>query len=143
MRRLADERGVIIALDNRAALATIGADEHRMQQVLLVLLDNAIRYARPNGRITVTLETAPDGLSVRISDDGIGIHAGDLPFVFERFFRGRNAESSDRFGSGLGLPLAKAIVEAHAGKLTIESEHGVGTQAIIRLPGRFDARAVS
>jgi two-component system sensor histidine kinase GlrK len=112
-------------------------DALRIEQVLDNLLSNALKFS-PEGGI-VKLHMAPDSksgvLEVAVSDAGPGIVSEDLPHIFERFYQGRNKAKSNSAGSGLGLALAKKVVEAHGGRIWIESESGKGTtvRLILRL----------
>jgi signal transduction histidine kinase len=105
-----------------------------MQQVLHNLLENAIRYTEPGGKIRVRLSSSPSEAAIDVTDTGIGIPAADLPFVFERFFRSDRARRAYHGGSGLGLSIARWIVEAHKGTITVESEIGKGTTFTVKLP---------
>ncbi len=116
------------------------ADADRVEQVLVNLLDNAIKFS-PSGS-TVTVRVAQDGVeqgeptpvSVSVEDEGVGIPAQDLPRLFERFYRVDQARSRDRGGSGLGLSIAQALVEAQGGHIWLESEEGRGTTVYFTLP---------
>jgi signal transduction histidine kinase len=112
------------------------ADADRIEQVLVNLLDNAIKYSPEGGRIIVAIdeESPAETVSVTVRDEGVGIPAGDLPRVFERFYRVDRARARDGGGSGLGLSIAKAIIEAHGGDITLKSEEGQGTTVRFTLP---------
>jgi two-component system OmpR family sensor kinase len=112
----------------------VPGDPKRLRQLLLILLDNAVRYSLPRSSVQVELTAADDRCSVRVSDRGIGIAEADLANVFERYYRGSNATAWTRDGTGLGLPMAKAIVEAHNGTISIESKPEQGTVVIAVLP---------
>ncbi|MDQ2979114.1 MAG: HAMP domain-containing histidine kinase [Acidobacteriota bacterium] len=109
-------------------------DQDRMQQVLHNLLENAIRYTPPEGRIRVRLRSAPGEATIEVADTGIGIPAGDQPYVFERFFRSDRARRAYSGGSGLGLSIVRWIVEAHKGRVEVESEPEKGTTFRVHLP---------
>ncbi len=114
---------------------TVEADHDRLQQLMLILLENAIKYTPGGGRIRVSLDCDPDWAEIRLQDTGIGISSEHLQHVFERFYRvdkGR-PRGTDPGGTGLGLPIAKWIVAQHGGEIFLESEIGVGTLAIVRL----------
>ncbi|SIO54650.1 HAMP domain-containing protein [Rhodovulum sp. ES.010] len=114
------------------ALATpIEVDRGRLHQLLMVLLDNALRYSPEGGTISIETERVGPQVTVAVRDSGIGIPRADLPHVFDRFVRGSNALPG---GTGLGLPVAKAIAEAHGGQLTIDSREGRGTCVTLTLP---------
>jgi signal transduction histidine kinase len=111
------------------------ADADRIEQVLVNLLDNAIKYSRPGGKVTVRVGSHRDGLlQVQVQDEGIGIPAAELPRIGERFYRADRARSRAEGGSGLGLAIAQALVEAHGGRLSVESEEGNGTIVTFTLP---------
>jgi len=110
------------------------ADPDRMMQVLLNLLDNAIKYSEPGGVISVAVENIKDTITVWVQDEGIGISADDLPHIGERFYRADKARARAYGGSGLGLAIARALVELHGGRLWIESVAGEGTTASFDLP---------
>jgi two-component system sensor histidine kinase VicK len=105
-------------------------------QVLVNLLDNAIKYSPAGGTVTVRVrvQEAGDRLQVQVQDQGPGIPAEELDRVGERFYRAEKARSRAEGGSGLGLSIAWALVEAHGGELHIESEEGVGTTVAFTLP---------
>lgn len=110
----------------------IQADEERMEQVLSNLISNAIKYA-PDGEIRVSGTTKSSFVVVCVSDHGPGIAAGDIPFVFERFYRAPDTARQTK-GAGLGLYLTRAIVEAHGGRIWVEPKVGQGTQICFSLP---------
>jgi two-component system phosphate regulon sensor histidine kinase PhoR len=111
------------------------ADPDRVEQVLVNLLDNACKYSRPGGTVTVLVEeTQGQQLRVEVQDQGIGIPAEELPRIGERFYRADRARSRVEGGSGLGLAIAQALVEAHGGHLTLQSEEGQSTVASFTLP---------
>ncbi len=116
------------------APAMLRADPSRIHQVITVLLENAIRYGGRN--VQVRLDQAPGGYAVSVADDGPGLTEEELAHVFDRFFRGSNAAVHYDGGSGLGLPVAKAIVEAHGGQIVLSSEPGEGVRATFTLPSR-------
>lgn len=142
---LADCHGIWV--DEQAAVtfntelvaAEIEADPDRLRQVLMILLDNAHRYG--GASIELGLIRGPDGYQVDVSDNGPGLDAEDLAHVFDRFYRGQSAVQRYGAGVGLGLPVAKAIVEAHGGMMSVASEPGAGLTATILLPER-SSRAV-
>ena len=112
-------------------------DAQRLRQLGLVLLDNAVRYSRPGGLVRVQARPLPASsavLAFEVMDDGIGIPADELPHVFERNFRGRQARSHRADGSGLGLAIARTLARAHGGDITIDSPPGRGTRVTLRLP---------
>jgi two-component system sensor histidine kinase ResE len=109
-------------------------DSDRMQQVLHNLLENAIRYTEPGGKIRVRLTSLPSEVRIDVSDTGIGIPETNLPYVFERFFRSDRARRAHPGGSGLGLSIVRWIVEAHKGKVEVFGRVGEGTTFTVTLP---------
>jgi signal transduction histidine kinase len=110
---------------------TIKGDKIRIQQLIYILLDNAVRYTK-EGSITCTLKTINQENVMTIQDTGVGIFPHDLPHIFDRFYRGDSSRTRD--GSGLGLSIAKTIVEAHGGKILVKSELNKGSSFIISFP---------
>lgn len=110
------------------------ADPQRLRQLLGILLDNALRYSPEGGDVQLHCDADAEGLCLGIQDAGPGIAAEELPFVFERFFRGVNAEHQSSQGVGLGLAVAKAIVEAHGGRIEASSAPGAGTRMTVWIP---------
>jgi signal transduction histidine kinase len=109
-------------------------DEQGLEQVFANLIHNAIRYNKPQGRVRIGVRDEADSVIVEIQDTGIGIAQEHLPLVFDQFFRaGRPGDKSPK-GSGLGLSIAKKLVEAHHGRIEVRSELGVGTSFTVHLP---------
>jgi signal transduction histidine kinase len=130
-----EEERIVVEVGVSDGPQLVLADADRIEQVLVNLLDNAIKYSPEGGRITVAIdEGGAEMVSVAVRDEGVGIPAGDLPRVFERFYRVDRARARDGGGSGLGLSIAKAIVEAHGGDITLRSEEGQGTTVRFTLP---------
>ncbi len=114
----------------------VSADAGRLNQVLHNLLANAMRYTRPGGSITLCGESSDDGVRIVVRDTGQGVPPDDLPYVFERFWRGdRSRSHAGGAGSGLGLAIVQQLVRAHGGTVRVESELGHGTTFTIDLPG--------
>jgi len=109
-------------------------DPQRMGQVLGNLLGNAIKFTPRGGEVRVTLEPTTDGAELRVADTGVGINAAELPYVFERFYRGAQAHESRAAGSGLGLSIVRSIVEMHNGRVSISSTPCKGTEVAVDLP---------
>jgi anti-sigma regulatory factor (Ser/Thr protein kinase) len=119
----------------------VPGDEDRLGQLIGNLVSNAIKFTPPGGRVTVTMQAVVDYAVVTVTDTGIGIPEADLPHIFERFYRSAGVTSRAIQGSGLGLTISKAIVDAHGGTISAESEPGRGTTFRIRLPLRRAAPA--
>jgi signal transduction histidine kinase len=115
----------------------LAVDRHRIRELLLNLVTNAIKYTPQGGTIDLILAEQDDAVSFTVRDTGIGIAPGDLPHIFERFWRADPARSrtGDRPGTGLGLAITKWIAEAHGGSITVQSRPGRGTIFTVRLPG--------
>jgi len=113
----------------------VSADEYYLRRALWALVDNAIKYNRPGGEVTVsvTVDKNKGEASLSVSDTGPGIDAGDLSRIFDRFYRGDPARTQGK-GFGLGLSLAREIVEAHRGRITVDSQPGKGSRFTIVLP---------
>jgi signal transduction histidine kinase len=106
-------------------------DVDKLNQVFVNILSNAYKYANENGQVNVKLSKSKDKLSITVEDNGIGIPKEDIKNVFERFYRSDISRSRGTGGTGIGLTISKAIVEAHDGRIWIESEVGRGTKVII------------
>ena len=110
------------------------ADRRALEQVLLNLLDNAIKYSEPGGRIEVFVSGSPEGVRIDVSDTGIGILEADRARIFERFYRVEKARSRDLGGTGLGLSIVKHLVQAQDGEVFVSSREGQGSTFSVRLP---------
>jgi two-component system OmpR family sensor kinase len=135
METFADLRGVAgrrLRVNDIDAV-TVSGERDRLKQLMLVLLDNALRYT-PQGTVHASIGDDGTDAVLRIEDDGVGIAVSELPHVFERFYRGDAARRIDASGSGLGLPIARWIVERHGGQIRIESRPAHGTLVTVRIP---------
>jgi signal transduction histidine kinase len=117
----AADRGVTLALDLPTELPEVMADRRRIAQVLGNLLTNALRYTPSGGRVTLSAAVSEGTVKVTVTDTGPGIPPEDLPFIFERFWRGEKSRSRAGGGAGLGLAIAKHLVQAHGGEIGVES----------------------
>ncbi len=129
----AEERGVSLHLDAQAGLPSIIGDKGRLKQVLVNIIGNAIKYNSRDGRVQVELSLSGDYLNTAVKDTGRGIPAAELPRVFEKFYRGEGDDPSVK-GTGLGLCIAKQIIEAHGGSLWAESQEDLGSTFAFTLP---------
>jgi two-component system phosphate regulon sensor histidine kinase PhoR len=108
----------------------------RLEQVLVNLLDNAVKFNRPEGKVTVECGPVDDGhVRISVADTGIGIPSGEAKRIFERFYRVDKARSRPVGGTGLGLPIVKEVVERMGGTVTVESILGQGSKFVILLNG--------
>ncbi|HEV8673801.1 MAG TPA: ATP-binding protein [Methylomirabilota bacterium] len=130
MRVQAEERGVSVAYEAGPGSFEIVADEDRVVQVLVNLIANGIRFTPADGAVTVRLADAGAEVEIHVEDTGVGIPPSALPLVFERY---RQAHSG-RGGTGLGLAIVRGLVEAHAGRVSVESQEGKGTRFTVVLP---------
>jgi signal transduction histidine kinase len=130
-----EAQGLVLKVQAGPGPSLAWADPDRIGQVLVNLLDNAIKYSRPGGKVTVSVDGGRGRPAlVRVRDEGIGIPAQDLARIGQRFYRADKARSRAEGGSGLGLAIAQALVEAHGGKLWLESQEGQGTTVSFTLP---------
>ncbi|MGZ9138014.1 MAG: sensor histidine kinase, partial [Candidatus Deferrimicrobiaceae bacterium] len=121
-------------LEVAASEGTLRADVRKLTLAMSNLVDNAIKYGKDDGRVTVSGKIEPSGCTLEVEDDGPGIPPEDIPRLFERFYRVDKGRSRELGGTGLGLSIVKHIVESHKGTLRAESRLGVGTRFIIRIP---------
>lgn len=129
---LQESKNVQVRLGQMTPIRIIG-DPDRIKQLILILVDNAIKYTPAGGEVIVSLERVSHTAVVKVRDNGPGIDAQHLPFLFDRFYRVDKARSRAQGGSGLGLSIAKWIADVHGGSLRVESELGTGTTFIITL----------
>ncbi len=127
--RLAAERGINLVVD--AVNGVVVGDPARLRQVLLILLDNALRYTPADGTIRVAAEEQNRTFQISVADTGSGIPANHLARIFERFYRVDSARGLGTGGAGLGLSIAKALIEAQRGQIAIESDEGKGTRVTL------------
>lgn len=133
--RVKAENGqIMIVVESEPDLPVIKVDVERMAQVLSNLMDNAMRYTPPGGQIRLSAGDDGDLVYIRLEDTGTGITEADLPFIFERSYRGDKARQQSQGESGLGLAIAKSLVEAQGGTIGVESILGQGTKFQILFP---------
>lgn len=141
MRALAVKKVIVLDVRLGENLPAVIADPRHLHQVLINILSNAIKYSRPQGRVRIVVEGGrPDQVSIAISDEGIGIAAKDVARVFDNFERGNDVTTTNEGGTGLGLPLAKRLLEINGGSIDLESVPAVGTKVTITLPTAAAAR---
>jgi heavy metal sensor kinase len=133
MEQLARSRGVRLRGEVGRSVAVAG-DQTRLTQLLLNLVDNALKYTPAGGEVTVAVTSEPGAAVVRVTDTGIGIAPADLPHVVERFYRADRARGRAAGGAGLGLAISQWIARAHGGDIALASELGHGTTVTLRLP---------
>lgn len=133
-RLMAEENGIAVAVAAPDEPLWLYGDKQRLRQLLFILGDNACRYSSPGGQMTVALWAGGNKVYFSLADQGIGIPTQDLERIFDRRFRGKNALSSSVDGTGLGLSMAKAIVKAHGGDITVSSIENSGSTFTVMLP---------
>ena len=131
---MAGEYSLAVTLNAASEPLWVRGDKQRLRQVLFILGENACRYSKPAGRIEVALWRDGKRACFSLTDQGIGIPSEDLERIFERHFRSSNAQHSRDDGSGLGLPMAKSILQAHGGQIAVDSIENVGSTFTVTLP---------
>jgi len=134
LRQTAQRREIDIAIQISSGVPALRADAQRLHQVLFNLLDNAVKYTQPGGRVTVSATAKAGEIEVCVADNGPGIAPEHLPHVFERFYRADKARSRELGGTGLGLSIVKHLVQAHGGRVWAESELETGSRFYFTLP---------
>lgn len=142
LKPLAEQKGIALTLKPHHNVFC-PLDGHKMQQCLINIISNGIRYTPEGGRVTVSLEEEKDDVIIRISDTGIGIPKEDIKRIFERFYRVDSARARDTGGSGLGLSISHQIVALHQGRIEVESELGTGTTFKLTIPKNTGEGVVS
>jgi len=127
-------RGIAVTSSQAPAPLPVNGDEGSLRRLLLILLDNAIKYTPPGGRVTLDARSEAREVVVSVADTGAGIAEEDLPRVFERFWRADKARSRESGGAGLGLSIAKEIADRHGAGLTVSSRLGPGSTFTLVLP---------
>jgi heavy metal sensor kinase len=133
VRVTAKDKGLELVIAPLAE-CVIAGDDIQLSQLLFNLLDNAVKFSKPGGKVVVNEEQRNGDVQLVISDTGIGIPHTDLPHVFERFYRADKSRNGQTGGAGLGLAISKAIVEAHHGSIAIDSTLNAGTVVRVKLP---------
>jgi signal transduction histidine kinase len=133
MTTLATARGVALVAHTNGAVEMRG-DPDRLRELMVVLLDNAIKYTDAGGSVEVTVQRNGKKATLDVADTGRGIPPEALSHIFDRFYRVDKARSRESGGTGLGLAIAKQIVDAHDGTIRIDSEAGKGTRVTVELP---------
>jgi signal transduction histidine kinase len=132
---LGEQAHVNVTVEDPAHPLVLPLDRARVRQLLLNLLTNAIKFTPRGGDVSITCAEAPEAVVVVVADTGIGIASGDLPHVFDRFWRAEATRSRvQRQGSGLGLAICRWIAEAHGGSIEVKSRRGDGTTFTVTLP---------
>jgi signal transduction histidine kinase len=130
----AARRGVRLSVDLPSAPIRIRHDPPRIGQVVANLVGNAVKFTPRGGSVRVAVEPTVDGARIDVTDTGVGIDAGELPHIFERFYRGSRSNEARGSGSGLGLAIVRSIVDMHGGTVTVESVNDRGSRFTVHLP---------
>jgi len=130
----AEQKGIQLTHQLNDNSPTVLADSDLIKQVLINLISNSIKYTSPGGKIDVEAFHNDKSARISVSDTGAGISRKAQKFIFERFYRAKNIEQTGEGGAGLGLSIAKFIVEAHGGRITVESKLGIGSKFTFYLP---------
>ncbi|QQK76670.1 HAMP domain-containing histidine kinase [Salicibibacter cibarius] len=129
----AKQKNISLSEDIEENLPLIAADSFRLEQIFTNLLQNAVNYSE-NGHVWIEVSLKNEDIEVKITDTGSGIATEDLPYIFERFYRGEKSRARDFGGTGLGLAIAKQLTELQYGSIQVESEPGKGTAFVLRFP---------
>jgi signal transduction histidine kinase len=130
----AQNNGIVLAGQIAPAAPFVYGDVALIERALENLLNNAIRHTPSGGSISLTVAPKPGAVAVEVRDTGVGIPAGDIPHIFDRFYRVDKSRNQESGGAGLGLAIVKRIVELHSGQIDVSSRVGLGTCFVIRLP---------
>lgn len=128
------KKGINFNAKTPSDLPEVKADKHRLDQIIVNLLTNAIQYTPDGGKVEVTAKAINGFIQLEISDTGIGISPKDIPHIFERFYRGDKSRSRETGGTGIGLAIVKEIVQSHGGEISVKSEEGRGTTFTFTIP---------
>ncbi|TKC15769.1 two-component system histidine kinase PnpS [Robertmurraya kyonggiensis] len=136
----AEDKNIQVLMEGSVEAIEIEGDAYRLKQIFINLISNAISYTLNGGEVSISIVENAKTVSVSIKDTGIGIEQEEIPRIFERFYRVDKARSRNSGGTGLGLAIVKHLVEAHKGKITVESEVGKGTTFTIQLHKKFPVK---
>jgi len=132
LRPAARRKGVVLEVAEGDVATRVEADADKLKQILINLMDNAVKFSRADSTVRVRVQPDRCGLRILVEDHGPGVPAEDAPHLFERFFRGRGADAAP--GSGLGLAIAKNLARLHGGDITLDSSPGEGSVFTLTLP---------
>jgi two-component system phosphate regulon sensor histidine kinase PhoR len=133
LRLFAERSGVTLVTETEADVPTVRGDESRLGQVVVNLVHNAIKFSPDGGEVRVAVRRAGDDIELTVADHGIGIKRADRARIFERFYKADRARVRGG-GTGLGLAIARHVVEGHGGRITVESEEGLGSTFTVTIP---------
>jgi signal transduction histidine kinase len=131
----AQEKNIFMETDIPEGLAPVKADRDKLSQILLNIIENAIKFTPESGEVSIGARDLHNGdVEITVADSGIGIPKDEIPRIGERFYRVDKTRSREMGGTGLGLSIVKHLIQAHEGTLTIESQPGRGTTVQLSLP---------
>ena len=133
-KKLAEEKQIVITSHPPQMGPAVSGDPDALRRVFLILIDNAIKYTQPGGAVEVSLRLSGDAAEVSVSDTGMGIANADQPHIFDRFWRADKVRSRETGGVGLGLSIARWIIDQHHGSITVESQEGKGSTFRVSIP---------
>jgi signal transduction histidine kinase len=139
---LAQKNNISLKLDKTSIDKMVFGDEETLEHIFTNLISNAIKYSGSGASVKISIREDDKYIITDVSDTGIGIPKEHIPFIFDQFYRVKRSESQKQKGSGLGLSIAKKIVEAHKGKITVSSESGKGSTFTVFLPKEKNAEPV-
>ncbi len=140
---MASTKNIQVQLELEAGALPVRANEPDLRRLILILIDNAIKFTPPDGRVTVAASTDATSVTIAVADTGMGIGPEDLPHIFERFWRADKVRSREAGGTGLGLPIARQIAEQHGARLDVHSHAGQGSVFTVRFPRAAPPLSVS
>jgi two-component system phosphate regulon sensor histidine kinase PhoR len=138
LRLFAERSGVTLVTEAEPDLPTVRGDEARLGQVVVNLVHNAIKFSPDGGEVRVAVRRDGDAIALSVTDHGIGIKRADRTRIFERFYKADRARVRGG-GTGLGLAIARHVVEGHGGRITVESEEGLGSTFTVTIPALASA----
>jgi two-component system phosphate regulon sensor histidine kinase PhoR len=138
MQPQAEAKGIRLEITIEPTLPLLSLDQAALLDALENLLDNAIKYSPAGTCVKLSAQATAQGVCIDVQDEGIGIEPDDLPRIFDRFYRGQPGNQHSVKGTGLGLALVKAAVEAHGGSVSVASQLGQGSRFTLQLPGKED-----
>jgi signal transduction histidine kinase len=128
------DKGVELVWNHAEMIPPIPGNGDRLVQLMLILLDNALKYTQAQGKVTVDLQSTENSVILTVADDGAGIPTADLPFIWERFYKVDKAHTRENHGTGLGLSIAREIIERHGATVAVTSETGKGATFVLQFP---------
>lgn len=134
MAMVAGNAGLTLTAEIPKGMPQVNADRERIEQVLVNIVSNAVKYNKPHGTIRITGSWGEETVSLTVQDTGIGVPAEDVPHLFERFYRVDKARSRESGGTGMGLSIAEEIMTAHGGSISFESKLGSGSKVTVSFP---------